>query len=109
MKKTPIREYQRAAAAAGHKTFNTGTPCLYGHKSERHTSSGQCIACIRGEPSTRRKIVRIRAPKGTALFGFLHDDDRIAVLEYARQLQEYRKSLIAYEAQQQQKARSEAG
>ena len=36
---------QAEAAAAGQKTYTTGTPCRNGHFSPRYTSSGACVMC----------------------------------------------------------------
>lgn len=45
MSEQPI--FTRAMAALqGATRFYTGQPCKHGHKSERYTSTGACIACL---------------------------------------------------------------
>lgn len=36
---------RRYAKAAGHKFYNTGKPCIRGHRSDRSTASGACLEC----------------------------------------------------------------
>jgi hypothetical protein len=35
------------AAKDGKRTFSNGRPCRKGHLSERYTSSGNCVECLR--------------------------------------------------------------
>lgn len=30
---------------AGDIRYNTGKPCIHGHRSERYVTSGQCVKC----------------------------------------------------------------
>jgi hypothetical protein len=42
------RGVRYAAKQAGRITYRTGKPCKRGHDSDRYTSTGICIACLRG-------------------------------------------------------------
>lgn len=41
-----------AALAEGKKTYTTGKPCTKGHLSERYSSNGACLACLRDKRQT---------------------------------------------------------
>lgn len=45
---------QDAAIAAGHLTYNTEKPCRRGHNSDRYTSNGMCVACVKMKDEARR-------------------------------------------------------
>lgn len=57
---TSLPRSRAEAKELGMKRYFTGKPCKHGHVDERHTSSGQCIACAR---SSQRKSYPNRASK----------------------------------------------
>jgi hypothetical protein len=67
------------AAVRQLKRYFTGRPCRRGHQSERFTSSGQCIECMK---KTVGLFVRISVD--------VHQDDRASLEMFARQMAEAR-------------------
>lgn len=41
---------RKEAKSAGLKKYNTGKPCSKGHFSDRYTTTGQCVECLRSWP-----------------------------------------------------------
>lgn len=56
MSSSPVRAF---AALNGQKRYNTGRPCKYGHVSDRQTSNGGCIECMR--PTIVKPLSQIQA------------------------------------------------
>lgn len=46
------------AAFEGRKRYNTGLPCKRGHMSDRQTSNGACIQCVRPKITPLPSIVQ---------------------------------------------------
>lgn len=53
------REARSYAMAHGHKTYETGIPCVNGHVDFRYTASGACRTCL--VEQTRRRRAKLRA------------------------------------------------
>ena len=54
-----------AAIEAGEPKFNTGKPCIYGHKTYRYTVTGECAGCRaeRNYQARKKQISTFRAAK----------------------------------------------
>jgi hypothetical protein len=76
------------AAELGQIRYSTGAPCKRGHLSERYTSTGGCVECLRlfeGGFSAKLAAKRIEAIQG--LFKYpLHPQDVPAALAYCQAL-----------------------
>lgn len=46
---------QDEALEAGHLTYNTGKPCRRGHVSDRYTSNGMCVGCVKMKDAARKE------------------------------------------------------
>jgi hypothetical protein len=81
---------RREAILAGLKTYNSGRPCAKGHTSDRYTSCGMCIACLkdgRAEATRLRTAILAARTPDTALFAYkLHPDDHAAALAFCQAL-----------------------
>lgn len=49
---------RRVAKRRGLKRYYTGSPCVRGHKSLRHTSTGGCLMCIKENHQTTQREKR---------------------------------------------------
>lgn len=43
----------------GRPTFNTGKPCKRGHHSDRYTSNGMCIECVRQQNNAAKEVAKV--------------------------------------------------
>lgn len=56
---------RKEALESGAETYNTGEPCKNGHYSDRRTSNGKCIECLRA--ASRRAQGKYRAKNRDAI------------------------------------------
>lgn len=86
---------QDDAIAAGHLTYNTGKPCRRGHDSDRYTSNGMCVACVKMKDDARRtardlnrrKFIKARINNLHERVFMVHEDNRPIVEKFCELLQ----------------------
>lgn len=62
------------AIANGELTYSSGKPCKAGHISERYSSNGMCLACLKIQHEARKDVVRLnKIKRNTALFDQLQE------------------------------------
>ena len=62
------------AIAAQKLQYNSGKPCRKGHHSDRYTSNGMCMECIRLNNEAMRGLAKTaRIKRNTALFAHLRE------------------------------------
>lgn len=86
---------QDEAIAAGHLTYNTGRPCRRGHNSDRYTSNGMCVACVKMKDDARRtarnlnrrKFINAKVNNFHERTYLVHEDHRAIVEKFCEVLQ----------------------
>lgn len=73
---------RKEAFIKGLVKYNTGKPCKHGHTSDRYTSTGGCIDCLKGVLGGPRILVNCH----------VHPDDEPAVRLFVQSLNEARQS-----------------
>ena len=85
---TSIRD---TALTFGRLTYNNGKPCRRGHFSDRYSSNGMCIECLKLQAGERKlKVDGSRAARNKALFDqlqpkqvWVRPQHHAAISEYA--------------------------
>lgn len=76
---------RKEAISRGLAKYNTGRPCRRGHLSDRHTSTGGCVECLKAAYSDARAKI-YGAPFNVAV--------RVRDEAAARQVQEFAEALF---------------
>lgn len=76
--------------------YNTGAPCMRGHNSDRYSSNGGCVECLKGHANKYKsrhsifKIIEVR----------VHPSDVDAIKAYVEALHIQRKIILDEEFKQ---------